>query len=547
MIRLFNRSLCCKGKLHFVLLAIVCCITFFANNKLIAPDIMECRNIVTAREMTEQHNWLVPTMNGELRLAKPPLPTYFSALVQMIAPDNLALQRGMAGLAALMLVFFFYRMAKQILHIDANIAVLFLCTCWSVILVGRTASWDIYCHAFMTGSIFCFSKAMSMAGMQYKRFFLAGVMAGLSFMSKGPVSFYAMFLPYLAAFILTSRFSFKGKLAGIAVMVATASVIGGWWFVYLYVFEQKALHEVAMQESHSWLHRNVRPWWYYWKFFLETGVWSLLLLTAMLQPVLQRAVRNTSWKSSVLWLVFSLVLLSVLPEKKSRYLFPILIPACYVMTSLVEIWKGSIKTNRMSRIFFRANSIIISIALLSIAFAFPFFAHPQNRAAHISLLLFLIVAAAAACMSVVSVLKCRVRILVIAVVSLFLAAECWALPLLERYINNPGMKSVSRVAEMETLKSVPFYHLKEEPLRIEMVYAAHRVVRPLEANDSVALMKSLPCVLLTHDEGADMIAASCRPFLDITDMGTFDDNHRPKNSRRYSRDFIYNLKLIKKK
>ena len=63
------------------LLAIFVAVTFFANNHVLVPDIMESRNIVTAREMVYDGNWVVTTMNGDLRLENrrcphgpPPLP-----------------------------------------------------------------------------------------------------------------------------------------------------------------------------------------------------------------------------------------------------------------------------------------------------------------------------------------------------------------------------------------------------------------------------------------------------------------------------------------
>ena len=73
---------------HLPLLLLVFCCSFFINNGAIFADIMESRNIVTAREMVYDHNWLVPTMNGELRLEKPPLPTWIAAVVEVISPDN---------------------------------------------------------------------------------------------------------------------------------------------------------------------------------------------------------------------------------------------------------------------------------------------------------------------------------------------------------------------------------------------------------------------------------------------------------------------------
>ena len=94
-------------KLHLCLLLLVCFFTFFIHNKVVYPDIMESRNLITAREMVEYNNWLVPTMNGTLRLEKPPLPTWVAGVIEWIAPDNIALQRTAAGMMAMLLVFLF--------------------------------------------------------------------------------------------------------------------------------------------------------------------------------------------------------------------------------------------------------------------------------------------------------------------------------------------------------------------------------------------------------------------------------------------------------
>ena len=56
--------------------------------------------------MVSEGNWLIPTMNGELRLEKPPLPTWIAATVETFSPDNLMLQRSMAGVAAVLLILF---------------------------------------------------------------------------------------------------------------------------------------------------------------------------------------------------------------------------------------------------------------------------------------------------------------------------------------------------------------------------------------------------------------------------------------------------------
>ena len=182
---------------RILLLSIVCIITFFVNNQVLVPDIMESRNIITAREMARGGDWIVPTMNGELRLEKPPLPTWVTAIAEMAAPDNVALQRGRAGRAALLLPFFFYKYASRVLKIEPVVPTLLLCTCYNVILMGRTASWDIYTHAFMMGGIYFLALALQKERRSWGDFMGFAIFTGLSIMSKGPVSLFALFLPFL--------------------------------------------------------------------------------------------------------------------------------------------------------------------------------------------------------------------------------------------------------------------------------------------------------------------------------------------------------------
>ena len=92
----------------------LCIAAFFVNNGALQTDIMESRNIVTAREMVSDGNWLVPTMNGELRLEKPPLPTWVAAVVETVVPDNLKAQRAAAGMMGVVWTLFFYLTALEI-------------------------------------------------------------------------------------------------------------------------------------------------------------------------------------------------------------------------------------------------------------------------------------------------------------------------------------------------------------------------------------------------------------------------------------------------
>jgi 4-amino-4-deoxy-L-arabinose transferase-like glycosyltransferase len=236
-----------SGPWEIVLVVAVCICAFFVNNQVITPDIMESRNIIAAREMVYDGHWITPTMNGDLRLEKPPLPTWLTAVAEMASPDNVALQRAMAGLAALLLVFYFWRFARKVLDIDPLAPTLLLVTCYNVILMGRTASWDIYCHAFMMGGIYYLARGLSGKSHQWGNFIASGVFIGLSIMSKGPVSLYALFLPFLLSYPFFYRHPMRGKTWPLVTMILLALIIGTWWFIYIHLTQTEALEAVALK------------------------------------------------------------------------------------------------------------------------------------------------------------------------------------------------------------------------------------------------------------------------------------------------------------
>lgn len=533
------------------LLLVIAIVTFFVNNSVITPDIMESRNIISAREMVYDGHWLIPTMNGELRLEKPPLPTWVTAVAEMVMPDSLVWQRGMAGLAALLLVFYFYGFARRVLRVDGLLPALLLCTCYNVILMGRTASWDIYCHAFMMGAIYHLARACMAESAAWRHVLMAGLMMGLSIMSKGPVSLYALFLPFvLASFALPSPYRIRWRAVGIVLLVGL--VIGGWWYAYVYLFHGDALSSVVKKESGAWVNHNVRPWWYYWKFFLETGVWSLLLLTAIFFPLCvkgRRLLRRQRF--ALLWMFLSLVLLSLLPEKKSRYLLPLLIPACYVMGLLVEGWIRAFRDGVASRLdcgLFRGNALLLAVVVLALPVAAWIYLLQRGYIGWGAWTVVTVV-----CVAVSFCLACGARRLrpmwmVGSVTVLFLFAECFALPPLKNIINNPEMKSIAGTWQMEELRGLPFYRNADEPMRIELVYAAHRQIRPLELTNVDSICARLPLVLLTHECAAQELPPELWERADSVYIGLFDDNRRPKSYKaRYSDEFIYHVTLLKAK
>lgn len=545
-------------RLRIWLMAAVVAITFFINNRTLQPDIMESRNLVTAREMVETGQWLVPTMNGELRLEKPPLPTWVSAVVESVSPDDIAAQRAVASLFGVMLVAFFYLLCRDIFKVDPVIAVILLCTCYQFMLMARTVSWDIYTHGFMLGAIYFMAMAVRERGRQLGRFCLAGVFAGLSVMSKGPVSLFALFLPFVMAWGLFGRQSMRGKWGSVGVMALVTIVAGCWWYAYIHIFHADEWQAVMAKETGSWLNRNVRPWHYYWRFFLEAGVWALLLVTATVM-VLRRGFRGDRERLvPVMWMLFCLLLLSCMPEKKTRYLLPLLIPAAVVMAQAVGLWCASFAARSSADLSlyrhsgggapawpFRLNAGLLAAVCLAIPVISFLLAFRKDVMTLPAWCAVAVVSLGAAWLLVRAAIRLRPLTMVYTVGGYYSLLVLFAFPVVGSFINGTTMQTINAAVNAPQMKHYPLYSPEGEELRIEMVYQARRNIRPLALDSADEVMSRLPMILMTHEYAGERLPAEVLNRVDTVALGEFDCNKRPKGTRRHSPLFVYRLTLLK--
>ncbi|MCI5818746.1 MAG: phospholipid carrier-dependent glycosyltransferase, partial [Paraprevotella sp.] len=360
---------------------------------------------------------------------------------------------------------------------------------------------------------------------------------------------YALLLPFIIAFAITARPNGKKHIKAITTAIIVALVLGSSWYVYVNLTCTDTLHAVIEKESGSWINHNVRAWYYYWKFFLETGVWSLLLLTAIILPLFNRNQRTQKqYLFPLLWLTASLVLLSLLPEKKTRYLLPTLIPACYLMGTMVNRWITEFRNNQytiIDKISMRTNTLLIALATIILPIAAWIFLYKSEHITLTELIITAITAAIIATLIIISALKLRPMMMLISVTTMFLLAECFALPMIAKVINNQQRRSIALTRDIKEIKNIPFYHSESEPLRIELVYAANKKIKPLNIKNRDTLLAKTPCVILTHKPLSQTVAQSTLKDIDTIYIGIYDDNRRPKGTRRYSDEFIYHLTLLK--
>lgn len=357
---------------HLLLLVVASISIFFVNLDALYVNIMEARNFITAREMLVDGNWLLTTLNGEARYEKPPLPTWITAISAAIfGLKNLIALRLPAALMALLLILFSYALGLKLTNNKryAFFSALILATSFYVVFAGRNGQWDIFTHAFMAVAIYALFNFFNSKESTYKNIIIAGLFLGFSFMSKGPVSIYALLLPFLISFGIVFKFKdMSAKIHPLILFLVISGVLSVWWHWYTYIMDPLEVTRITSKETGNWTGYNIRPFYYYWSFFTQSGVWTIPAFIGLLYPYLKnRVIHKKIYLFTLLWTLFSVILLSIIPEKKSRYLLPVLIPLAFNTSFYIEYLVrnfSTIKDKRESFPVYFNFGLIASIGLV---------------------------------------------------------------------------------------------------------------------------------------------------------------------------------------
>lgn len=469
---------------------------------------MEARNFVTAREMVQNGNWLLPTMNDQPRITKPPLPTWLSASIMLLTGDLDALGplRFPAAISATLMIFFVFGLARKFASdpLSPFLVAIVLATCFYVTFLGRQGTWDIFCHSFMLLAIWCLYEGWHSVRHNYFLFFLAGLAMGLSFLSKGPVSFYTVLLPFLIAyFICFDSSAAKFNWRGMAMTILTAIIISAIWPLYIYLNQPDLATSVAETESGSWVTRNVRPFWYYWNFTAHSGIWVVMGIVVMIWPYAKPRINQFgNYKFFLLWLMAALILLSVIPEKKVRYLLPVFIPFSFLVGNylnyLINIYKEKKESAWDKRILLVNTVIFLTIAVaVPLACFLKFYRNGSMSFSYwiVSLLFY----SGLAYGLIYSYRSRNVMNLILIIVILNTSIYFLLFPLASPLIyTNPHYQSLTATRELAGLNDGDLYYLNEnEEIRPERIWEIGRPVKQWKYKNKCHPPQDTPFVLFS--------------------------------------------------
>ncbi|MEZ4858776.1 MAG: glycosyltransferase family 39 protein [Flavobacteriaceae bacterium] len=436
-----------------------------ANLDAIFVNIMEARNFITAREMIQDGHWLLTTMNGEPRYAKPPLPTWLTAFSGMLfGLKSLFALRLPAAIMGLVLVLSSYKLLQKITKDIryAFISGLVMVTSFYIVTAGRDANWDIFTHSFMMLSIYFLYLLFSSEEKKYQNTLLAALFFGCSFMSKGPVSLYALLLPFLIAYGIVYKYkNFKILILPLLLFLVISFVLSGWWYWYTYTFDPETVAKITERETSNWAGYETKPFYYYWSFFTQSGVWTIPAFIGLLYPYLKnRVFDKKAYQFTFLWTMGSVILLSLIPEKKVRYLLPVIIPLAMNTGFYIEYLFRRFSEIKDKRETYPIYFNFGFIALIGIVFPVGGYLFLKDQLSGSYWIWFVLLALVLFIMGVLllkNLKRKRISLVFYLTVAFIVAVICFGMPLSKTITVNPEFKGLSKLNDWQEKTNMAVY------------------------------------------------------------------------------------------
>jgi len=296
-----------------------------------------------AREMVEGNDWITPHFNYEERWQKPILYYWFTAGAFAGTEASEFMARFGSALSGVGVVLLTWATARRLTANDhgAWIAGAIVATCFGYFMMARAALPDLPLACFITATIWCAMRAIERTERSPAAWAaLAGLAAGLGFLTKGPV---ALVVPAVVLIPMWWRERPRSivRPSHVALALLLFAIAGLPWYVVML-----ARHGAAYLQSFfvgdnlerfaTTRYNDVRAVWYYVP-ILVGGLlpWTMFLLVLPWRPLRalvrrRRRLTDEEWRL-LIWAAMPLLLFTASVGKQPRYILPVLPPIAIML------------------------------------------------------------------------------------------------------------------------------------------------------------------------------------------------------------------------
>lgn len=328
-----------------IFLLILCCFTFFLGlGRQAITDSDEGYYAEASREMVESGDWLTPRFNYENRFEKPVLYYWLTASTYLITGPGEAAARFWAAMSGVGVVLLTWAIIPAPIRKDAAwLAGAMVATSFGCFTFARWALPDLPLTFFITLTIWSTLRALerAMRGESWLRAWaLAGLGAGLGFLTKGPV---ALAIPAVVLVPVWWRFrrSIRLDSRGLALAAVIVAVVGLPWYVAMWrehgnAYLQSFFVGDNIERFTTSRFNDARPVWYYLAVLLGGMLpWSIYLVmfaSRALFAFVRRTWKPTDFQWVLLtWAVMPLLFYTLSVGKQPRYILPVLPPVAVLL------------------------------------------------------------------------------------------------------------------------------------------------------------------------------------------------------------------------
>jgi len=283
----------------------------------------EARRMVVAQEIVRTGNWLLPTMNGELYITKPPLYTWLqAAFANLFHSTSVGVLRLPSVLSALGLLWLLHGFVQR--HAGSRqawFALLVLGTSQLFVMHARNAEIEMLLALFNTAALFLAWEFLRSG--RRPLLCLAWISLGLAVMTKGPVALLFFIPPILLYGLLVERRALKCLVTplgwGLFLMVALP------WYLYVYLaVDPETIHAILQRDIVAKVRKAGAPFYTYLE--VIAGGFLPWLFVFFIQPpkLLWRRLRQPGVEAWLAWAVLvPTVIMSTFGAKHGKYLLPL--------------------------------------------------------------------------------------------------------------------------------------------------------------------------------------------------------------------------------
>jgi len=328
--------------------------------------IQEARVAETAREMLENDDWLIPRMNGEIRLRKPPL-AYWSTAIAYEAigsVDEFSARISSVCFSVLTVLILFFWMRSELGADSAFVGALCLITNYIALRYFRSGESDAILLFFVVAACILVYRLLFSAT-TLRHVALLHLCMGFGFLAKGPAAVAIPLICSLLFAIKNRRFDILAKCLhplGVVIFFVTAF---GWYVLIYYKFPEQAIFWIRTEVDATFITgSHAQPfYWYVPRIFAFAAPWSVFIIPAAIWLYRTRP-HGPVVKYASTWFVATFVLLSLNVNKQMQYALLLSPPLMVLIGAYLAGSKGGYARFNRYALFTLLALAILALPLL---------------------------------------------------------------------------------------------------------------------------------------------------------------------------------------